>query len=297
MSHRQYKDNRRRTVCDLEVLDDRTLLSQGIIRPVVPIIPDDRIPPTVTHAGMHTTALADTDTASTSAQVQARHERQLARRLQKKERAAERAEKRLERRAARFLAHHPDLSAAAARAAASAPAGTPVLLSIANFGDSRAPASTNVATPSTPTSATPTSTMPTGSNSTNTGSTTSAQSGGSTTSSATVSSLPANVAQVLSVIYAEYAADPSGFTGVTTTANGASLVVVQGDNVGIQVRDGNVADFSTLVTELQNSGMQITNSDATDGLIVGMLPISQLPTVAMLPQTPSVTPMLQPNLN
>ena len=70
--------------------------------------------------------------------------------------------------------------------------------------------------------------------------------------------------------------------------------MIQGTNVGIQVHDNNPADFATLVSQLQAAGMQISSSSATYGLVVGMLPIAQLPAVAGLPEVPSVTPMFQP---
>jgi hypothetical protein len=75
------------------------------------------------------------------------------------------------------------------------------------------------------------------------------------------------------------------------------LVVIQGTNVGIQVQDNNPGDFSAPMAELQTAGMQITSSSATYGLIVGMLPIAQLPALAALPQAPSVTPLMQPILS
>jgi hypothetical protein len=111
---------------------------------------------------------------------------------------------------------------------------------------------------------------------------------------ASTSTLPPNVAPALATIYQAYEQDPTGFTGVTSSTDGANLVVIQGDNVGIQVHDGNPADFNTLVTELQNAGMQITVADATHGLVVGMLPVAQLPTVAGLPQVPSVAALMYP---
>ncbi len=98
-----------------------------------------------------------------------------------------------------------------------------------------------------------------------------------------VSSLPPNVAQVLAGIYSVYEADPTNFSVDGLSVSGASLVVIDGTNVGIQVHDRNPGDFSTLLTELQNAGMQVTISDATYGLVVGMLPIAQLPVVAALP--------------
>jgi hypothetical protein len=75
------------------------------------------------------------------------------------------------------------------------------------------------------------------------------------------------------------------------------LVVIQGSNFGIQVHDSNPADFDHLLTELANAGLQVTSSSAYYGTIVGMLPISQLPAVATLPEAPSVTPLFRPTLN
>jgi len=98
----------------------------------------------------------------------------------------------------------------------------------------------------------------------------------------------------LSAIYSAYQANPSGFSSADLPAIGASLVVLDGTNVGIQVHDGNPGDFSTLLGELQTAGMQVTVSDASHGLVVGMLPIAQLPVVAALPEAPSVTPQFYP---
>jgi hypothetical protein len=126
-----------------------------------------------------------------------------------------------------------------------------------------------------------------------TGTTSGTQSGGS---SATGSqpSLPANAAPVLSVIYDAYTQDPTNFLANLPSTDLANKVVIQGSNVGIQVRDNNPADFATLVSQLQAAGMQISSSSATYGLVVGMLPIAQLPAVAGLPEVPIVAAMFQP---
>ena len=100
---------------------------------------------------------------------------------------------------------------------------------------------------------------------------------------------------VLDVIYDAYIANPSNFNVPTT--NGANHVVIQGTSVGIQVHDNNPSDFNNLVSELQADGMQITSSSAANGLVVGMLPIAQLPAVAGLPEAPSVTPLYHPTMN
>ena len=71
-------------------------------------------------------------------------------------------------------------------------------------------------------------------------------------------SLPANVSVTLGVIFDAYEQSPGTFpANLPATAN---HVVIQGSNVGIQVHDGNPADFGHLLTELQNAGMQVTTS-------------------------------------
>ncbi len=116
------------------------------------------------------------------------------------------------------------------------------------------------------------------------------------TDSSSSSSLPPNAAAVLDVIYDAYTQSPSDFAANLPSTDGANRVVIQGTNVGIQVSDNNPADFNTLVSQLQAAGMQITTSSATYGLVVGMVPIAQLPAVAGLSDTPSVTALYQPIL-
>jgi hypothetical protein len=115
------------------------------------------------------------------------------------------------------------------------------------------------------------------------------------TSPTTAGPLPLNVSSPLQALYTQYAAyESAGASGTfTPTEVGANLLVISGTSVGIQVKDTATGNFNTLTIELQNAGMQIVESDATYGLIEGMLPIAQLPTVAQLPQTQSITPMIR----
>ncbi len=120
---------------------------------------------------------------------------------------------------------------------------------------------------------------------------------GSGTVGGSQSTLPANVSLTLAVIYNAYEQNPGGFPANVPTTDGANMVVIQGNNVGIQVHDGNPADFNSLLNDLQSDGMQVTLSSAEYGTIVGMLPISQLPAVGALPQMPSITAEMQPVLD
>ena len=114
------------------------------------------------------------------------------------------------------------------------------------------------------------------------------------TTGTTVTGQPENVDQALVTIYQEYENDPSGFTGNTSTANGADLVIVQGDDFGIEIHDGNPAEFQSLMNELTNAGMNVTASSATYGTAVGLLPISELLTVAKLSPTIAIMPESAP---
>ncbi len=138
--------------------------------------------------------------------------------------------------------------------------------------------------PNTPANGTSTTTTSVSDNSTGSG------------NSGTQPTLPANVSVTLAAIYNAYEQDPNGFPADIPATDGASRVIVQGDNVGIQVQDMRPADFATLVADLQNAGMQIQTSSAAYGIVVGMLPIAQLPTVGQLPDAPSVTAEMQPLL-
>jgi hypothetical protein len=98
----------------------------------------------------------------------------------------------------------------------------------------------------------------------------------------------------LNVIYNAYEQDPSSFPANLPSTDGALKVIIQGSNVGIQVQDSNPADFAAMLSSLQSDGMQIQTSSAAYGMVVGMLPIAELPAVAQLTDAPSVTPLMQP---
>jgi hypothetical protein len=115
-----------------------------------------------------------------------------------------------------------------------------------------------------------------------------------TTNSTTGSSLPANVGGPLRTIYQEYQQWVSGGEQGAFTSSLASMVVIDGTNVGVSVRATDSADFNALVSEVEGLGMQVSGSDATHLMITGMLPIAQLPNVAQLSQTESVAAMFRP---
>jgi hypothetical protein len=122
--------------------------------------------------------------------------------------------------------------------------------------------------------------------------TTSSSATGSSTNSA--APLPANVSAPLQAIYQQYQDfKTSGGTG-TFTPTGVNGVVISGTNVGINFHTTDTADFNATLAELQSDGLQVTTSSATYGVIDGMLPIAQLPAVAQISASASVTAMYHP---
>jgi len=109
-------------------------------------------------------------------------------------------------------------------------------------------------------------------------------------------SLPANAGDVLNTIYQEYQKFESGGGTGTFTSIWSPYVMIQGSNVGVEVHGNGSGDFDSLVSALKNLGMQVTATDAVTQTVEGLLPINQLPTVALEPQTLSVSPMFRPVL-
>ncbi len=104
-----------------------------------------------------------------------------------------------------------------------------------------------------------------------------------------INSNPQNVSQALLTVYEQYEQNPAGFTGVSSSSNGASAVVVQGDEFGIVVHDDNASEFQSLVSELNGAGMAISTSSAAYGTVAGFLPISEMLAVANFSHTVSIS--------
>jgi hypothetical protein len=110
-------------------------------------------------------------------------------------------------------------------------------------------------------------------------------------------SLPPNVDGNLNTIYQQYEAfESNGGTGTFSTPL-ASFIRVQGTDVGIEVHGNGSGDFGSLVSALENLGMQVQTVDGTTGNVYGMLPIAQLPSVAGNSLVFSVMPEYLPMLS
>ena len=87
------------------------------------------------------------------------------------------------------------------------------------------------------------------------------------------------------MIYNAYTQDPGGFPANLPSTDGAGLVVIQGSSVGIQVQDENPARLQHPFDGVAKRWHAGDGLEHQDGMIVGLLPISQLPAVASLTPT------------
>ena len=121
--------------------------------------------------------------------------------------------------------------------------------------------------------------------------TTNNQGGGSTNAQ---TSLPANVDQNLNQIYQEFLSSGSSSS---FTSSEATIIFIDGSNVGINAHGNGTGDFTAFVSALTGLGMQVQASDANSETVSGMIPISALPSAATLSQTFSISPMYKPILS
>jgi hypothetical protein len=103
--------------------------------------------------------------------------------------------------------------------------------------------------------------------------------------------LPANASTLLATVYQEFQ------NGDLPTTNEPGQVEIQGNNVGIQIHSSDPTDFASMVANAENLGLQVTIESDSFDIVVGFLPISNLPAIAQLSGSPSITPVLTPELN
>jgi len=110
-------------------------------------------------------------------------------------------------------------------------------------------------------------------------------------------SLPPNAGNALNTIYQEYQKyKADGGTG-TFASSWSPAILMQGTDVGIGVHGNGTGDFDSLVGTLRNLGMQVRSADPVTQTVEGMLPIDELPTVALEPQVLSLSPSYRPMLS
>jgi hypothetical protein len=85
--------------------------------------------------------------------------------------------------------------------------------------------------------------------------------------------------------------------GDLPTTNEPGQVEIQGINVGIQIHSSDSTDFASMVANAENLGLQVTIESDSFDIVVGFLPTADLPAIAQLSGSPSITPVFTPQLN
>lgn len=109
--------------------------------------------------------------------------------------------------------------------------------------------------------------------------------------------LPSNVGAQLQTLYAQYQAYVNAGGKGDFSPTGVDLLVLNGTNVGISVHTTDIAHFQTILAKLRKAGLNVIDQSTAYGLINGMLPIGQLPALAGISSTLSITPMIKPRLS
>ncbi len=126
-------------------------------------------------------------------------------------------------------------------------------------------------------------------------STTGPSSSSSGTTTGSVSStrlLPPNASQQLEIVYEEFLNGQS-----PTTTNQPGQPVIVGTNVEVEIRTINPSEFDSMVAAEVSIGLQVTTSAPAYDMVVGFLPIAQLPAAAQISGTPALAAVTYPELN
>ena len=261
---------------------------------------DDRIVPSTLQPNLMAAEVATAHASVTSSQrhdeaseskIEIQRENRMTKIAERQEKALERREKAFERRDAR-LAN----IAARHQSPASVVVGSPVdHLTVTNFGSGGSAHSTaglssfgpargagGSVTPTVPVTMTPVSPSAI------------TPSPGTPSpvlpSPVTASPLPANVSVLLGSVYEAFQ------NGTLPTTQQPGQPEIQGNNVGIQIHSSDPGDFASMVANAESLGLQVTTVSSDFDIVVGFLPIANLPAIAQLAGAPSITPTLNPAL-
>jgi hypothetical protein len=225
------------------------------------------------------------ESATAESRIEIRRENRMAEIAERREKALERREARAERIAARHQFSPAVVPESPARELAAAISTTGVGASGSGQSTGGSPPSGSstgpggISSPTMPVTTTPITTAPV--------STT------PVTTSPTSPSLPlpANASTLLAPVYQEFQ------NGDLPTTNEPGQVEIQGNNVGIQIYSSDPTDFAFMVANAEDLGLQVTIESDSFDIVVGFLPIANLPAIAQLSGSPSITPVLTPQLN
>ncbi len=99
--------------------------------------------------------------------------------------------------------------------------------------------------------------------------------------------------EALGSIYTQYVNDEQAGSSATFTSSFSNQIYISGTSVGVDVRF-NGGNLNTLVSQLEEVGMQVTAISAQDEIVEGYLPIANLPVVASNGYVSSLSPVYKP---
>jgi hypothetical protein len=105
------------------------------------------------------------------------------------------------------------------------------------------------------------------------------------------------VSAQLQSLYSQYESYESAGGSGTFSPTGVNGLEISGTDVGINFQTSNAAALGTDLSQLQSDGLQISIESATYGTIDGKLPIAELPAVAQISTSASVTGLISPMMN
>ncbi len=119
----------------------------------------------------------------------------------------------------------------------------------------------------------------------------SSSSGTTTGSTSPTRLLPPNASQQLETDYEEFLNGQ-----LPTTTNQPGQPVIEGKNVEVEIHTNNPSEFNSTVAAEVSLGLQVTASAPAYDMVVGFLPIAQLPAAAQVSGAPSLTAVTYPEL-
>jgi len=100
--------------------------------------------------------------------------------------------------------------------------------------------------------------------------------------------------EALGSIFTQYVNYEQAGASGSFTSTFSNQIYMSGTSVGVNISFSSSGNFSTLVSQLEGIGMQVTASSSQDLVVEGYLPISQLPVVANDGYVTSISPVYKP---
>jgi hypothetical protein len=99
----------------------------------------------------------------------------------------------------------------------------------------------------------------------------------------------------LGTLYAQYVSYEQAGASGSFTSTLSNRLYISGTSVGVEITFSG-GDYTTLVSQLKGIGMDVTATAPQEGIVVGYLPISQLPVIASNGYATNIAPVTKSTL-